>query len=161
MSLETIGLSKDSVVYLGCHDGLLPKRNDKCFEGEVDKLSKLLDSFQPSDLFCPHPLEGWPDHEAAEALTRTAISRMENPPALYHYCVWFWYSMPLARAWRCDWKNALTLDISEVYEKKRRAIAAYMEPCAPCGKPWSGNLPKEFLKAFAWKKELFFKVENL
>ena len=99
--------------------------------------------------------------DAAHGTRHTAQGTRHNyqqPVELYHYCVWFWFSMPLRKAWRCDWKNARLLDISDVYEKKRRAMDIYLQALAPCGAPWVGRLPRQFLKAFEWRRELYFRV---
>jgi hypothetical protein len=67
--------------------------------------------------------------------------------------------MPLRKALRIDWCRARLLDIRDVYEHKQAAIDEYLRPCAPCGNPWSGVLPREFINAFKWKKELFFEAD--
>ncbi len=154
-----LGLSEGDFTFLDWPDGQL----QSTILGDNDcarQLNRIIMSFQADALYCPHPFEGWPDHVAAEKLTRKIISGMEKKPALYHYCVWFWYSMSLRKAFSCDWKNKLTLDIKDVYPRKQKSISYYMQPCAPCGKPWSGMLPEEFLNAFTWDKEIFFKVDT-
>ena len=74
---------------------------------------------------------------------------------LYEYCVWFWYY----NTWKIDWKNAQLLNMTkEEHLKKKKAIDKYIYPKAPCGKPWSGTLPKIFIHANRWNKELYFKI---
>jgi hypothetical protein len=46
-----------------------------------------------------------------------------------------------------------------MYQRKQKAIERYMQTCAPCGTPWSGALPKQFLDGFRWEKEVFFKAD--
>jgi hypothetical protein len=62
--------------------------------------------------------------------------------------------------WRgLDWKNAFRLNMNDdEHERKLKAMDAYVKPLAPCGKPWSGVLPKLFVEANRWNKELYFKV---
>lgn len=76
---------------------------------------------------------------------------------IFEYCVW----MPYYNVWKgLDWKNAFRLKLSsEEHKKKLEAIDAYVKPLAPCGKPWSGVLPKVFIKANSGKSELYFKVK--
>jgi hypothetical protein len=45
------------------------------------------------------------------------------------------------------------------HQRKLQAVDDYVTPLAPCGKPWSGVLPKPFLKAAKWNKELYFKIK--
>ena len=155
-----LGLSADAFTFLGWPDGNLQESILKDSE-KARQLAGLIESFSPDAIFCPHPFEGWSDHTAAEELTRKAVAGMAHKPTLYHYCVWLWHSLSFKKALRCDWKNAITLDISDVWCLKQEAINEYMKPCAPCGKSWSGVLPLEFLEAFDWKKELFFKVSEI
>ena len=44
------------------------------------------------------------------------------------------------------------------HELKMKAMDAYIRPLAPCGNPWSGVLPKVFVDANRWNKELYFKA---
>ncbi len=76
--------------------------------------------------------------------------------SIYEYCVWMWYY----NIWRLDDKNAYILSMPlAMHQRKKEAVKQYVTPLAPCGKPWSGVLPKPFLKAARWKKELYFKVK--
>ena len=75
---------------------------------------------------------------------------------LYEYCVWFWYY----NAKVADWQQARVLSMTvEEHEAKLAAIDAYISPLAPCGNPWSGVLPRVFVNANRWKKELYFKAK--
>jgi len=157
---DVLGLSVNSFTFLDWPDGNLQVSILKDDE-KVRQMAGIIESLSPDAIFCPHPFEGWPDHIAAEELTRQVVAGMARNAALYHYCVWFWYSMSFKKALYCDWKNALTLDISDVWGLKQEAINEYMRSCAPCGNPWSGILPREFLKAFDWEKELFFMANSI
>jgi LmbE family N-acetylglucosaminyl deacetylase len=151
-----LGLSSEAFTFMGWPDGNLEESILRDSE-KLMQLAGVIESFSPDAIFCPHPFEGWSDHVAAQGITRAAIKCSKVKTTIYYYCVWFWHSMSLIKAFQCDWKNAFTLDIRDVYDQKQRAISEYMNPLAPCGNPWSGKLPNEFLKAFQWKKELFFK----
>ena len=74
---------------------------------------------------------------------------------LYSYCVWMWYY----NVWDLRMKDAFLLRLTgKQHQLKQKAIEQYVTPLAPCGKPWSGVLPKPFLKATKWDKELYFLV---
>ena len=61
--------------------------------------------------------------------------------------------------WNLDYNNARILKMTPAqHQRKLKAIEQYVTPLAPCGKPWSGVLPKAFLKAARWKRELYFKT---
>lgn len=159
MAAIQLSLSADRVVFLDWGDGQIAKGEPEDLSRKVEELAAWIGRLRPEAVFAPHPFEGWADHEAAERITRAAIKRSGVACRLFHYCVWFWFSMPLRKAFKIDWHRARILDIRDVYEKKAAAMDAYLKPCAPCGNPWSGLLPKEFIQAFQWKKELFFEAD--
>ena len=80
---------------------------------------------------------------------------LNSKPELYSYCVWMWYY----NVWDLRLKDGFLLRLTEKqHQLKQKAIREYLEPKAPCGKPWSGVLPAPFLKATEWNKELYFLV---
>lgn len=158
-AVDSLGLSGQTVRFLGYKDGALPHPGQKDFETLTARLSGEFREFQPAAVFAPHPLEGWSDHEAATELTRAALRRSGCQAKLYYYCVWFWFSLPFRKAWNVEWRRARVLDIAAVADRKRAAIDIYLSGKAPCGHPWVGSLPREFLRAFEWKKELFFEAD--
>lgn len=159
-SVGTLGLAADCLRVLHWTDGAIPRRGSPDFDRAVAELANMLGSLTSSHIFAPHPCEGWSDHVAAEELTRAAVGRSGVAAELYHYCVWFWFSMPLRRSVQVRWRDALTLDISPVFDRKQQAIRAYLDDLAPCGHPWCGRLPREFLEAFQWRRELFFRANS-
>jgi LmbE family N-acetylglucosaminyl deacetylase len=155
-----MGLPKENVIFLDWPDGRIPHSGDVTVSANVAELKGIIERLRPDALFTPHPFEGWSDHIAAEEITRAALERSSiQCSKLFHYCVWFWFSMPFLKALKCNWKKAMTLPIDEVYDQKQAAMNEYIVPCAPCGKPWSGVLPREFLWAHKWRYELCFEVE--
>jgi len=153
-------LVTDRLVFLNWPDGRIGNTGSDDTAKKVAELAGWITRLRPEAVFAPHPFESWPDHEAAERITRLAIERSGIACRLFYYCVWFWSSMPLRRVLKIDWRSARILDIAAVYAKKQAAIDAYLKPCAPCGHPWSGVLPRELLHAFKWRKELFFEADR-
>jgi LmbE family N-acetylglucosaminyl deacetylase len=159
-ALSILGCDSRSVEYLRYPDGNLPNCNSKEFIGVSRRIAEIIEDWKPTCIFCPHPFEGWSDHIAAEELTRAAINKLSYQPQLYHYCVWFWYSMPLKRVWHVDWQRARVLDIARQLPLKQHAFRLYLNSLAECGHPWVGTLPAQFLHAFQWDRELFFEVDS-
>lgn len=158
---EILGIPPGCLHFLGEKDGKLPRKGHDGFIELAEKIAACIEKLMPEAVFCPHPFEGWSDHIAAEELTKTALKILapDLMPRLYHYCVWFWYSMPLKRAWHIDWRRAGLLDIAEQLPHKQQAIRTYLDALAPCGNPWVGKLPPQFLRAFDWNRELFFEAD--
>ena len=105
-----------------------------------------------------HSPELQPVDVGERAAVRQALRLAQCRPALYHYSTWFWIKMPFRATLKIDWRRGVVVDISSVYEVKRSAIRTYLEDLAPCGRPYCGNLPSPFLRAFESKMELFFPV---
>lgn len=119
---------------------------------ETVQLKNLIEELQPDTIFVPHKGEGWSDHVKTGSIVKELLP--EKVP-VYEYCVWLWYY----NVWGLDWKNARRLKMTaEEHLLKLRAINQYVTPLAPCGKPWSGVLPRILLKANQNKTELYFKV---
>ena len=119
----------------------------------TESLRELLVQLSPKTLFVPHHGEGWSDHLQAAEITKHLMTGKDA--SIYEYCVWMWYY----NVWHLDRKQARIIRMSRAqHQRKLRAMEQYITPLAPCGKPWSGVLPKPFLKAACWDKELFFLV---
>ena len=141
----------------------LPLSNIHCLEypdggidiahTETEKLKVLLEELSPKAIFAPHNGEGWNDHVRVAGIIKKLIK--QHLVDVYEYCVWMWYY----NVWNLDNKNARILKMTPAqHQRKLKAIEQYVTPLAPCGKPWSGVLPKVFLKAACWNKELYFKT---
>lgn len=148
---EILGLPLNQLHFLDYPDGRI-SYNDP----ETQRLQTLIEKISPDAIFVPHKGEGWSDHIEAGKIVREIIRTKSTPIQLYEYCVWFWYY----NTWNIDWKNAFVLKMNQREHRiKLKAIDAYVKPLAPCGKPWSGVLPRIFVKANQWNCELYFKAD--
>mgnify|MGYP002447786804 FL=1 len=147
---EILGLSLEHLHFLDYPDGCI------AFDcSETDLLKKLIKTLQPKAIFVPHKGEGWSDHLEAGRIVRKLVGEMSGV-SLYEYCVWFWYY----NVWNIDRKNSFVLTMTkEDLFRKNEAINAYVQPKAPCGKPFSGVLPPVFVWANRWRKELYFRIK--
>lgn len=171
-SAKKLGLPEDNIHFLDFIDGHISEKPEK----ERIRLQKLIEDIQPDNIFIPHSGEGWPDHISTREIllsllgvssekclvdnNSTLYSKHSTPtefknPQIFEYCVWMWYY----NVWNLDWKNAYKFRMSKPeHEAKLHAVNAYIKPHAPNGKPWSGVLPKPFIKANSSKTELYFEV---
>ena len=145
-----LGLPVENLYMLDFPDGNINKDNIEC-----KKLRGLIEQLKPQSIFVPHQKgEGWSDHIEAGNIVKKIIKG--SSIHLYEYCVWFWYY----NVWGLDWKNARLLMMTRPqYQNKLKAIHNYISPLAPCGKPYSGVLPKMFIRGNQWSKELYFRVK--
>lgn len=145
---ETMGLPLSHIHCLQYPDGGVAIEHP-----ETERFAALLQELKPDAVFVPHRGEGWSDHLQASEITKHLL--MGQKISIYEYCVWMWYY----NVWRLDYRNARVLRMSRAQHlRKLQAIDEYVTPQAPCGKPWSGVLPKPFLKAAEWSRELYFKM---
>ena len=144
----TLGLPESHIHCLHYPDGGVALEHS-----ETEKLQALLSELAPQSVFVPHRGEGWSDHLQAAEIVKHLLKGQDA--SIYEYCVWMWYY----NVWCLDYRNARVLPMSRAqHMRKLQAIDEYVTPQAPCGKPWSGVLPKPFLTAAKWKKELYFLV---
>ena len=144
----TLGLPESHIHCLSYPDGGVALGHP-----ETERLQALLSELDPQSVFVPHCGEGWSDHLQAAEITKCLMTGKDV--TIYEYCVWMWYY----NVWRLDYRNARVLRMSRVHhQRKLQAIDEYVTPQAPCSKPWSGVLPKPFLKAAKWNKELYLLV---
>lgn len=151
------GLPEEHIHFLDYPDGgvSVSDENTKLLDSI---LKKIVDSCAESDLavFYPHSVgEGWSDHLRTSEIAKQLCATICPEAKQYEYCVWFWFY----NCWRIDWKNAFTLKMTkQEHANKLQAIQDYVTPIAPCGKPWSGTLPKIMVEACKWKRELYFET---
>jgi LmbE family N-acetylglucosaminyl deacetylase len=150
-----LGVPETSLHFLRFQDGALPRVGSPGFAASCDVLQGLLTRLDPEQVFTTGPFEVWPDHLAAEELTRYALRRSCPRAELFHYCVWFGVKRSLSGMLQADWPNAAVLDVGEPTPKKQ-AIRTYLDDVAPCGRPYCGQLGREFLQAVTYDQELFF-----
>lgn len=144
----TLGLPESHIHCLHYPDGAVALEHS-----ETERLQTLLSELAPQAVFVPHCGEGWSDHLQAAEITKHLLKGRDV--SIYEYCVWMWYY----NVWCLDSRNARVLRMSRAqHQRKLQAIDEYVTLQAPCGKPWSGVLPKPFLKAAKWNKELYFLV---
>lgn len=147
---KTLGLSESYIHFLD-----YPDEHIALDCAETKKLAQLLLRLSPQTVLIPHWGEGWSDHIEAAEIVKDLLR--DKNASIYEYCVWMWYY----NVWNLDYKNAYIVKMNKtMHERKLRAIEQYITPLAPCGKPWSGILPKVFLRAARWEKELYFLVRK-
>lgn len=148
-ALSLLGVKQNNVYKLSYPDGSLFYSLE-----ETRKLKNLIELINPDAIFVPHSGEGWNDHIETQNIAKELIK--DKNIELYAYCIWFWYY----NVWSIDWKNAFILQMTSGQKKlKNKAIDIYIDAKAPCGKPYSGVLPKVFVWANRWSKELYFKIK--
>lgn len=147
-AMELLGVAEEHIHRLNFPDGGINANHS-----EAAALAALITGLKPDTILVPHWGEGWPDHTAVRDIACKLAPRAE----MWEYCVWMWYY----NIWRgLDWKSAAHISLTTKEQTlKNKAINAYIQPVAPCGRPWSGVLPAAFVAAHRKGTELYFKVK--
>jgi len=168
-----LGVPDDHIHWLGMRDGSIPAKDSSEFNRAVDQLAQVMRQVMPDEIYCPHPLDCWPDHEAAVRIVLQATRVSGLPPScgrfggagrsqVYFYLVWGWYGMQFRRLPKLGFSNVRQVDISSVLEAKLAAVNHYVGSHPPgCPNPYVGALPKGFLKPFMKPYEIFFESKGL
>jgi LmbE family N-acetylglucosaminyl deacetylase len=155
-AIQIVGMTSDDIYFLDWGDSKIHKTND------LTELDDIINDFQPSVIYVPHPLEGWSDHVYTAKLVRQLLHSKHQEIGLGYYCIWLWYSASYSKLRLLNWRKSFVLAMGKkAYSKKLEAMDAYFEPLTSFGKPYSGDLPGLFIKANKWKKELFFQEEQV
>jgi LmbE family N-acetylglucosaminyl deacetylase len=150
-ALKILGVDEASVFFLDMPDSHLSEAP----QGEIaaERLSKLLATHRPQEVYAPHHHDRHPDHEAAWRITQAAIRQAGLSVDLVQYPIWMMWSAPLFfRLTPRHLAGAHRLCVRSALSQKRRAIAAYPSQCA--------TLPKGFLDQFLGPCEIFFRSEQ-
>ena len=121
-------------------------------EQQIKKCRLLIEQVGPQYIFYPHPYDGSPDHETATEILHQIVSDMEVTQ--YYYCVWLWHHMPLYKVFLLNYFGSYVLEGDQTLKSK--AVDVYTSALSKNGDFYSGALPKMFLKAIHWDKELYF-----
>ena len=156
---KILGVKAEDMFWLGLPDGKIPQKHNLNFKSSVEKLAKLIEEIKPQEIFAPHHLDCWPDHEAANELVRAALKKYVHPYKLYHYPVWMWHNLRFRDFPKLLSSKVCRLNIRSVMDKKSDAIQYYLSECVPiCGKPYCGNLPEGFVDHFNYPYEIYFRA---
>ena len=126
------------------------------FEKSVSFLTELFENQRFSEVYCPHPYDGWPDHKATSDIVMEVVKHSGSKARIIYYLIWGWYNAPSISKKFFNWEQAWKLNIGPVFGKKISAIQHYLDgPKAPCGYPFCGNLPRAVINCAKKRTEIF------
>jgi N-acetylglucosamine malate deacetylase 1 len=161
-SMKILGVGENDMFWMGLKDGDIPRDGENDFSLAAKKLLDIFQLVQPAEVYVPHPMDGWRDHEAVTELVISTGRLCAFDLALFYYPVWMWHNLGLIRVGDLlRSSKVFRLDISSILGKKKRAIYEYMQQKNPgCGKPFCGNLPDGFVENFEYSFEIFFQSKK-
>ena len=149
-ALAHLGVTPSSIHFLGYSDNTLNNLEYPQYQQVITNLVELLKSFAPEEVYVPYHQDFHPDHEATYKLVSEAIAISGIEVELFQYPIWILWQKPwLYRFKLPKISTAVRIDIENVQEQKRQAIASY--------KSQSDMLACDFLHFFHLPYEIFIK----
>ena len=149
-ALNILGVESSDTYFIGETDGTLSQLSDQQRQKLISRLSEILKSSRPQEVYVPHFQDGHPDHEATFDLVQAAIAHSGLQTELFQYPIWaFWYNPLASKLNRGDLTNAYRVSITPVREQKKQAIESY--------KSQLPSLPYGVLAPSLTSNEIFFK----
>jgi LmbE family N-acetylglucosaminyl deacetylase len=156
-SISCLGIQPNDLIWFNLKDGKIPLDGQDGFKKAVINLAVEFDRLKPKEIYCPHPHDCFPDHEAASRIVHNAARYYSHPFRIIYYTVWAWFNAPSPMSKLFDWNSGWLLDISTVFDKKYAAACCYLNNAlAPCGYPYCGRLPEALIHGFKKPNEIFF-----
>ncbi|SRR5579883_2110615 len=152
-ALEKLGLPPSEIYFLEQIDGNLKYLSEEDHQQVITKLTDLLKSFRPEEIYVPHRQDIHADHEATYNLVQEAVTLSGIQVEILQYPIWILWQHPLYSELKLDEiSNSYRISISEVQDKKNQAISSYPSQLT--------TLPAGFLNRFYSSYEIFFKTHN-
>lgn len=155
-ALAILGVAPEAVTFLGLLDGAVDVSSQSA--SAIAFCSQYLSNLTPSIIFLPWRSDPHEDHRASWQLLITAMSSLANLPRIIEYPIWDWDTQQrgnfpgLIDAWR--------LDISNVLELKKQAIAQYRSQMGDLinDDPEGFRLTPQMLQNFTQPWEIYLEV---
>ncbi len=117
----------------------------------------IVQAVDPRTVLVPFERDPHPDHRATYQLLQAVLNRLPEPLHVLEYLIWLWELGRPEDLPRANERLALSVDISPVTEKKKRAIAAHRSQVTRMidDDPTAFYLSPELLRHFNAPYELF------
>lgn len=151
-ALNILGVTRENIHFLDQEDGNLQKLNHQQRKDLVLQIVKLINQYQPGEIYVPHHQDCHQDHEATYDLVKEAIREAKIIVRFLEYPIWLFWRSPLFILLKPqDLVKSYRYSIASVQEKKSQAIAAYSSQI--------NSLPPRFINRFFHSQEIFFPAE--
>ncbi len=157
--LHQDGMVEADAVTRGHGDGEINKRIQE-YRAAISSICQYISDLTPSIIFLPWRKDPHPDHRASWQLFTTACKRLNYKPRIIEYPIWDWDKEQ--RQDFPDSVNAWRLDISQVIELKRQAIAQYRSQISDLidDDPEGFRLSFEMISNFTRPWEIYLEVKS-
>jgi len=155
-----LGIQPQDIIRLHIPDGGVPHQGQTGFGEAVLNVKELIEKIKPESVLATHKLDYWPyDHVVCGNIVHEAVKQSIHKPQLWYYWVWAWYNLRPLQLFQLNYTKMFRVDIRKQLAKKQKLTDLYLNALTPDGKPWSGVLPKELIKALEQPFEIIEKIE--
>ena len=153
-AMAELGGGPDAVMRLGFQDGNAPHPGEPAFEAGVAVLLELAETIAATSVVATWAEDPHGDHQAAAAMAARVADA--TGAAHWSYPIWSWMRPPDEPVEAADVTTGW-LDISEVLDRKRRAIARHESQLGGLIEDDENCLPPEFLDHFSGARETYLR----
>jgi LmbE family N-acetylglucosaminyl deacetylase len=155
-AMAMLGVENAHVTFLQLSDGSIPVPESEGFNAAVYQFQQYLGAINPNIVFAPWRTDPHPDHRATWQILQAALQQVSFSPRVIEYPIWDW-DPAQRQQWQQDFSKAWRLDISEVVEAKKQAIAAYRSQTTDLidDDPMSFRLNEQMLSNFTQPWEIY------
>jgi LmbE family N-acetylglucosaminyl deacetylase len=156
-ALAILGVAPEAVTFLDLPDGEVEISSKS--QPAIASIDQYVTQLIPSLVFLPWRKDPHPDHRASWQLFTLAAENLNNPPRIIEYPIWDWDTEQ--RGDFADSINAWRLDITNVLELKRQAIAQYRSQISDLinDDPAGFRLTPQMLQNFTQPWEIYLEVD--
>jgi LmbE family N-acetylglucosaminyl deacetylase len=157
-ALAILGVAPEAVIFLDLPDGEVYISSKS--QAMIASIDQYLTQLVPSIVFLPWRQDPHPDHRASCQLFTLATKNLTNPPRIIEYPIWDWDTQQ--RGDFTDSINAWRLDITNVLELKRQAIAQYRSQISDLinDDPAGFRLTAKMLHNFTQPWEMYLEIKS-
>lgn len=155
-ALAILGVAPEAVTFLNLPDGEVYISSKS--QAAIASIDQYVTQLLPSLVFLPWRKDPHPDHRASWQLFTAATKNSTTPPRIIEYPIWDWDTDQ--RGDFADSINAWRLDITNVLELKRQAIAQYRSQISDLinDDPAGFRLTPQMLQNFTQPWEMYLEV---
>jgi LmbE family N-acetylglucosaminyl deacetylase len=156
-AMTYLGVERAAVHFLNEPDGTLKTIAPDRREALVRRLTQIMGTISPGEIFLPCNPDGSSEHDATFGFVIDAITRTNLLPDVWQYPVWSWWNpVLLARRWLAT-ADCRRLPLEDYRLAKQHAIDCYQSQIAPILPNDSPALPADLVAIFNSDTEYFFR----
>jgi LmbE family N-acetylglucosaminyl deacetylase len=158
-AMAYLGVERAAVHFLNEPDGTLKTIAESRRDSLIERLTLLLRTIGPGEVFLPCNPDGSSEHDATFGFVTDAIVRAHLQPDIWQYPVWSWWNpVLLLRRWSAT-SDCRHLPVEDYLLAKRRAIDCYQSQIAPLAPFLAPALPPDLVNIFNSDIEYFFRYQ--